>query len=174
MATSVTVTSDVVSNPSAASPTLNDVSQVGGRIRVVGNSFEVTAANITSAGQSLVLAQLPAQARIWHVWVFTDDLDTGVVALTWDFGVLTTANVDVNVDAYTPTPPGNDTLKGVWTDVTALTGATGALVGQTVWEAAGVSADPGAIEYKIIAQVQTAPATPAAGTFAYIIEYTID
>jgi len=173
MATSVAQTATIVSNPKASPAVLNDPGLVGGRVRYLGETREAVTGDL-DLGDTLVLAQLPVNARIWELWVWTDDLDTNAsVALAWDFGFLDSSDADVDVDALSPTAIGNDTLKSTWTDVMAQSGME-TNIGKTLWDASsGVTTDPGG-EYKLIMQVQTAAATAAAGTISYRCVYTID
>lgn len=152
---------------------LSPVAQLGGRMRVITDNFEVTTGQI-EIGDIIVIARLPSHAVIHSMLMVSDALDTAS-ALRVQLGIYETSGTVVDVDAYATADdvfiaannlPGEEFRYGK-----AITDP--ADMGERIWENGGESADPSAMR-DIAWTVSTAATTAAGGTIGYRIEYTID
>lgn len=170
----VTQDSNLIANAVATPPTLTDVGQAGGRIRVVVDSFEMNAAGSTGVdadGDDLRLCRLPSNARIIQFWVAADDLDSGS-NVSFNFGMAKTDGTIVDEDEFASAKDFQSAIAPV--DILFEAAATDISAWQsTLWERAGESTDP-SIMYDIVAYQTAASSGLQAGTFAFMIMYTVD
>jgi hypothetical protein len=175
--TDSTEVTNLLADPSVRTP----VGQWGGRVRVAMGNFEVATSDLTADNDTVRLTRLPANARPLAIWIGNDDLESGG----------TTASA-VNIGLFEPTAtPAVATAADEDCFATAsaiLQAATvlgsvnlldeagaGALanVGDPLYTWAGDSAGDFA-EYDIVITQTATTSNAAAGTIAYVIEYTID
>ena len=170
----VTQDSNLIANVVATPPTLTDVGQAGGRVRVMVDSFEMNAAGSTGIdadGDILRMCRLPSNARILQLWVSSDDLDSGTdIAL--NYGIYKTDGTLVDEDEFAAAV--NHQSAVAKTDLMFEAAVTDISNWQaTLWERAGESTDP-SIMYDICATNTAATSGLQAATFAFMILYTVD
>jgi hypothetical protein len=165
-----TKNSDIIANYEAVPSVVNRTQEFHGRLRVAQGSLELATGDL-ALNDLVMLVPLPANASVASIRLAADDLDSGSVALLWDVGLYTKDGVVVSADCYAS----DITLGQAATAFTeyAFEARNISACGQMVWEDAGATSDPGGIYY-VGMLVATAPATAAAGTLSFIIEYVID
>lgn len=180
--------SDLVANRFASPIVHTAVGQIGGRMRIAGGNFEVVAADIDADGDTLRLAILPAHARVWGIFIGGDDLD-GSTNLNWNIGLyepgtdstgpgalVVTAATDGEVlfaSAITQQAVLNLGSANLITEDWVDGDAKIALFGHELW-ALAEDAEGLFDTYEIVATQATAAASAAAGTFAFMIFWTLD
>lgn len=164
------------------------VGNLGGKLRVAGGNFEVAAADIDADGDTVRLARLPANARIWAIWLGGDDLDTGA-NVAWNIGLYEPGTDDTGPGALvvTAAADGESLFASAITQQAVRDVGTANLVGEDwvdgdvkiafygdrLWELAEDS-EGDFTHYEIVATQTAAAAGAQAGTIAYAIWYTID
>lgn len=170
-----------VSNRYASPPSKNPVGIDGGRVRIAMGTIALAAADIDADGDIVLLAQLPAQARLISIKVACDTLDTGTdVAFNCGLyepttdgstaGTLVDENVYASAVALGQSAAGSafTELLGESLDTDVMDG-----FGEQLYETAGDA--QGEFAHYDIALTQTAAASGAtAGDLAYQILYSID
>ena len=63
--------SNLITNIDATPPVKNDVSKSGGRMRIMGDAFEVASTDIDADGDIIRLARLPSNAVVWSCLLYT-------------------------------------------------------------------------------------------------------
>ena len=180
--------SDLVANKFASPVVKSPVGQSGGRLRVMGGNVELTAADLDADGDTVRLAILPQDARVWGIYIGGDHLDTGT-------------DVEWNIGLYEPgtasTGPGS--LVGAANAETIFASAIvmqnsavrdlgsanlvteGLATSAAAWLKFGhqlydLAADTRGdfLEYEIVLTATTAASSAVTGTLAFMIFYTID
>lgn len=121
----------------------------------------------------IMLEQFPASARILDILLLGDDLDANATPLlTYKLGVYDEDDVALDDNIYGAT---KTDLQAAVTTWTSIDGRGIELVGQRLWEDAGLTAapDPGT-EYRIGMDIDAAAATAAAGDLAVRFIYVND
>lgn len=166
-----TLDSNLITNFEASPQVMNPVYKLHGRKRVAMDSFEVATTDLDAA-DIIHLCPIPTGAAVTSIKLASDDLDSnGTPTLAFDVGLYESDGTVVDIDYYA-------TAITLGQAATALTEYMQEVrniddIGQRVWEDGAQTADPGGFYY-ISLTVQTAAATAAAGTLAFIIEYVLD
>ena len=174
--------SNIVAQRYTAPMTKESSGQNGGRLRVVGGNFEVAAADIDAGDDTIRLAILPANARIWQIWIGGDDLDTST-DLDYDIGLYepgtastgpgTVIDDDCFASAITQQAVRDLGGANLITEALATASALWTNFGERLWEVAGDT--QGAFdEYEVVATLNGASASAVAGTVAFCIVYSVD
>ena len=164
----VTTKSQPIINRDAAPSVANNSSVEGGRLQeVVGTLESVSGDSIAS---KYILAQVPSNARISELLVYSDDIGTTTIA---DFGIYRNTldgSAVVDADFFASAVSLKDgALNGV--DITHESGVNGVEdIEKPLWEALGLSSDPNVI-YDIVATLTAA--SDAAGTLSIKCKYAI-
>lgn len=159
----VTVKSGVITNRDASPPIANASNVSGGTVKRIVGTVEVT--NGDSIASKFLLAQVPSNAVINSIRIFCD----AITSAAGDIGIYqTTANGSAVVlaTAYA-TAFSIATAITLGTEV-AFEARDVANIAKTVWQDAGLTADPQRL-YDIVLTL-TAAAT-ASGTLSFAIEY---
>ena len=157
--------STLVDNYEALPATMSNVKLQGGRIRAITATVSVAAAD--NDGDIYMLAPIPTNAVVQHVWVYNDAITGGT---DYDLGLYTTAGVAVDADCYADGQT-MATAKTVAPQDLAYKTRDIANIGQEVWQDAGATSDPGGFYY--LALTANTVGT-VAGDISVIVEYTID
>ena len=162
---------DIIANQDLAPPVFNDpglsfahlLSSIG-RVAVAITDIELN--------DIIVLEQFPASARILDILILNDDLDSAGPTLTYKLGVYDEDDVALDDDIYGAT---KTDLQAAVTDWTSIDGRGIELVGQRLWEDAGIASapDPGT-EFRIAMDIDAAAATAVAGDIAVRFIYVHD
>jgi len=164
-----TLVANAVATPRVASP----VAISGARVRHQKCAFEVTAAQMVN-GNIFRLARLPSNARVSSIKIGNDELDShGTPTVTFDVGVYDTLGTDKDSDCYATSSTQLQSAAALTELRYEAATANVDKVEKQLWEDAGYSEDPGGM-LDICLTLDAAVATAAAGTLAFIIEYTID
>ena len=154
--------STLVSNFEASPPTLNDVANLHGSIRVAQGTL-VVAAGDSDDNDILHLVAIPSNATVPHIYVGSDTLGG---SSTLNVGIYTTAGVVVDEDLFASAVADAGALADVRHEASNIN-----TVGQKAWELAGASSDPGG-SYYISVTMQAAGGTE--GDLSFIIHYVVD
>ena len=168
------IKSNLMTNVTATPPVHNDVGKDGGRIRIVCDSFECDVSEITAADDYILLCRLPTLARIVSAVFWNDALDSGS-GLTMDLGLYTPAGAVVDIDCYTTTPSAvfQAAVVGAGTELIAVHASDLDNMGKRLWDAAGVSTDPGGY-YDLALTVAVHAGGDQDGTLSFRIMYVVD
>lgn len=170
MAVVTTKAAGITSRDSSPQAKINSALAAGLLRESVG---KVEVASGDSSASKYILCEIPSNARVSQLLIYSDDIGTGTVA---DFGLYqTTANGSavVDVDFFASALVLNaGALNG--TDITyeaANTGTTDPDAGEKfLWQALGLSADP-KISYDVVATLTVA--ADAAGTLLARLRYVV-
>lgn len=154
--------STLVSNVEASPPTLNDVANLHGSMRVAQGTI-VVAAGDSDDNDILHLVAIPSNATIPHIFLGSDTLGG---SCTLNVGFYTTAGVVVDEDLFASAVADAGALADVRHEASNIN-----TVGQKAWELAGASSDPGG-SYYISVTMQAAGGTE--GDLSFIIHYVVD
>ncbi len=154
--------STLVSNVEASPPTLNDVANLHGSMRVAQGTI-VVAAGDSDDNDILHLVAIPSNATIPHIFLGSDTLGG---SCTLNVGIYTTAGVVVDEDLFASAVADAGALADVRHEASNIN-----TVGQKAWELAGASSDPGG-SYYISVTMQAAGGTE--GDLSFIIHYVVD
>tara|TARA_R110000824_G_scaffold79759_1_gene200837 strand:- start:263 stop:742 length:480 start_codon:yes stop_codon:yes gene_type:complete len=154
--------STLVSNFEASPPTLNDVANLHGSIRVAQGTL-VVAAGDSDDNDILHLVAIPSNATVPHIYVGSDTLGG---SCTLNVGIYTTAGVVVDEDLFASAVADAGALADVRHEASNIN-----TVGKKMWELAGASADAGGYYY-ISVTMQAAGGTE--GDLSFIIHYVVD
>jgi|TARA_A100001037_G_scaffold39904_1_gene31003 hypothetical protein len=164
------VNSDQVTNFLADPPVMNNPVNIHGIQRVACGTVAAAAGDL-SAGDTIMLCQIPTNASVLSIKLFNDDLDSGTT-LTVHIGLYTAdGNVTAkDVDAYCSA---DTTARGAITAGTELAFEARDInkMGQKVWQDAGDSSDPGG--YYLIG-FESEAAGDTAGDISWIVTYVVD
>ena len=154
-----------------ASPLIaSNAGNLGGRLRTINGTVALATTDL-DAGDILMIAPVPSNARILSIKLAADDLDGATTPLlTWDVGLHTTAGVAKDIDAYASLI----TLGQAATVFTEFAFEARGIekAGQAVYQDAGDVSDPGGLFY-LSATVNAGAATAVAGDFSFIVEYVV-
>lgn len=180
--------SDLVANKFASPVVKSPVGQSGGRLRVMGGNFELLAADIDADGDTVRLAVMPADCRIWGIYIGGDDLD-GSTNLNWNIGLYEpgTADTGPGTLVVTAASDGEALFASAITQQAVLNLGSANLItedwvdgdakiklfGHALWELAEDTRGD-FLEYEIVCTQATTAGSAAAGTFAFLILYTLD
>jgi len=165
--------STIITNLIASPPVKNDISAVGGKMRVIHDSFQVTSGDFDAVGDTLALCRLSAEARISRIRIGNDDLSTGT-SYAFNVGIYpkgerTAANAkDENVFAA-----GVTQFTGLQGLIDVFKPVDPADIGKRLWELAG-DASASAGVYDLVLTVSVNAGTPATGNVGFQVWYAID
>lgn len=181
------VNSDLIANHYAGPRVNSPVGQLHGRLRVAGGNFEVTGTLIDASGDTIRLARLPANARVWQIWIGGDDMDDSTnVAL--DVGlyepgtdgtapgavVVTAASDGLVLFASAVTMQAVRSMTEVVSEDWVAADAKILFFGHRLFELAE-DTEGAFAHYEIVATATaTAGSVIATSTFAFMIMYTVD
>ena len=175
--------SDLVANKFASPVVKSPVGQSGGRVRIMGGNFELALADIDADGDTIRLATMPQDTRIWGIYIGGDDLDTGST-LEWNIGIYEPGTDDtgpgtvVDEDIFASAIAMNSGVRDLGsanliTEAFADVSADWLKFGHPLYDLAGDTRGD-FLEYEIAATTTAANSGAANGTFAFMILYTID
>ena len=156
-----TANSTLVSNFEATPQTMNDVSNLHGVMRVAQGTI-VVAAGDSDDNDILMLAPIPSNATVPHIFVGSDTLGGSA---TVNVGIYTTAGVVVDEDAFASAVADAGAMADVRHEASNIN-----TVGKKMWELAGASSDGGGYYY-IAVTMQAAGGTE--GDLSFIIHYCV-
>jgi len=143
-----------------------------GRMRVAQGNLEVATTDIDD-DDIIMLAVVPAEASVLHIYLGSDDLDSGTPALAFDLGVYTTAGVVKDRDAFASAITlGQAAAKGVIDFANEARDISE--IGQKLYLDAGDTQASHDNQYYIALTGETVADTAVGGTISYIIEYVVD
>jgi len=179
MAYDLTITSfsddlnQTINAPTGAAFETVPSSRYGGRMRTVTGNFELATTDIDD-NDIIVLARIPANSTVHKIEFSNDALDAGS-ALVYNVGIYQPDGTVVDEDAYASlvTSFQAAVAPASATEIRYEAATDAADMGDRVWESGGES-DPGGVMRDIAITISTVAATAAAGTLAFIIQYTID
>tara|TARA_R100001129_G_scaffold164747_3_gene131055 strand:- start:840 stop:1319 length:480 start_codon:yes stop_codon:yes gene_type:complete len=157
-----TKNTDLVTNFEATPPTLNDVAELHGRVRIAQGTVELAAGD-SDDDDIVMLAPVPSNATVPHLYVGSDTFGG---SCTFNVGIYTTAGVVKDEDVFATAVADAAALADVRHEVADLN-----TCGQKMYELAGDSTDPGGFYY-IAATMSAAGGT--IGTMSFIIHYVVD
>lgn len=168
-----------------ASPIVANSSGVGAAIitRKTADKVTVTAAGIQASGSTYKMVRVPTNIQLKHVNFFADSaLDTGgaSAALTFDVGVFYS---DSTTDGTPAANQGTAVSDNCIADAYVIKGITSAYAVEAgkwtsanrqlpLWQAAGLSSDPGG-NFDIVVTVETGANTGAAVAFELEVEFNL-
>lgn len=143
-----------------------------GKVRRYQGTVALVAADL-DANDIIMLARVPSDLRISHIWLFNDDLDSnGTPTLASDVGLYDLDEAVVDADAYASAIATLQSANTAGVNVAFEARDINAM-GQAVWKDAGKTEDPGG-EFLIGLTLTTGAATAAAGDVSFVIEGTLD
>lgn len=157
-----TKNTDLVANFEASPPTLNDVAELGGRVRIAQGTVEVAAGD-SDDDDIVMLAPVPSNATVPHLYIGSDTLGG---SCTFNVGIYTSAGVVKDEDVFATAVADAAALADVRHEVADIS-----TCGQKMYELAGDSTDPGGYYY-VAATMAAAGGT--LGTMSFIIHYVVD
>ena len=157
-----TKNTDLVANFEATPPTLNDVAELHGRVRIAQGTVELAAGD-SDDDDIVMLAPIPSNASIPHVFIASDTFGG---SCTFNVGIYTSAGVVKDEDCYATAVLDAGAMTDVRHEVAAID-----TVGAKIHTTAGDTTDPGGYYY-IAATMAAAGGT--AGTMSFRIEYVVD
>lgn len=152
----------LVTNFEASPPTLNDVAELHGRVRIAQGTVELAAGD-SDDDDIVMLAPVPSNATVPHLYVGSDTFGG---SCTFNVGIYTTAGVVKDEDVFATAVADAAALADVRHEVADLN-----TCGQKMYELAGDSTDPGGYYY-VAATMSAAGGT--IGTMSFIIHYVVD
>ena len=152
-----------------------DNGKISATMYVSSDAFEIAAADIADVNDVIELTRVPSNARIHSIVIFSDELDThGSPTLATDCGIYLTDGTVKDADAFgSAVTTGWGDAAGAGTEFITEAGAAAvANIGKKLWEIVGESTDP-AIDYDINLRLTAVAATGAAGTLAFVVQYSL-
>jgi hypothetical protein len=156
-----TKNSTLVTNFEASPPTMNDITQLHGVMRIAQGTI-VVAAGDSDDDDIVHLAMIPSNASVPHIFVGSDTLGG---SCTFNVGIYTTAGVVVDEDKFATAVADAAALADVRHEADNIN-----TVGTKMWELAGQSSDPGGYFY-ISLTMSAAGGTE--GDVSFIIHYVV-
>ncbi len=156
-----TANSTLVTNFEASPPSMNDVANLHGAMRVAQGTV-VVAAGDSDDNDILMLAPIPSNATVPHIFIGSDTLGG---SNTFNVGIYTSAGVVVDEDVFATTVADAGAMADVRHEAANIN-----TVGQKMWEIAGASVDPGGYYY---IAVTMAAAGGTEGDLSFIIHYVV-
>lgn len=167
--------SSIISNPTSTPVVLNAGAVDGGKVRHAIGTIELATTDI-DLNDTIEICDLPTNAVVKRIWIANDDLDSAGPTITFDLGLYSITAAGAlstvkDVDAYANA----STQLGSAAGLTDLSNHTRNIdkIGQRVWQDAGDASDPGG-SYRLVATIDAAATTPAAGTLSFQVEYTVE
>jgi len=157
-----TKNTDLVANFEATPPTLNDVAELHGRVRIAQGSVALAAGD-SDDDDVVMLAPIPSNATVPHLYIGSDTLGG---SCTFNVGIYTTAGVVKDEDVFATAVADAAALADVRHEAADIN-----TCGQKMYELAGDSTDPGGFYY-IAATMAAAGGT--GGDMSFIIHYVVD
>ena len=157
-----TKNTDLVTNFEATPPTLNDVAELHGRVRVAQGTVALAAGD-SDDDDVVMLAPIPSNATVPHLYIGSDTLGG---SCTFNVGIYTTAGAVKDEDYYASAVADAGALADVRHEVANIN-----TCGQKMYELAGDSTDPGGFYY-VAATMAAAGGT--GGDMSFIIHYIVD
>ena len=156
-----TANSTLVTNFEASPPSMNDVANLHGVMRVAQATI-VVAAGDSDDNDIIHLAPVPSNATVPHIFVGSDTLGGSA---TVNVGIYSSAGVLVDEDLFASAVADAGALADVRHEASNIN-----TVGKKMWELAGASVDPGGYYY-ISVTMQAAGGT--VGDLSFIIHYVV-
>ena len=157
-----TKNTDLVTNFEATPPTLNDVAELQGRLRIAQGTGELAAGD-SDDDDVVMLAPIASNATVPHLYIGSDTFGG---SCTFNVGIYTTAGVVKDEDVFATAVADAAALADVRHEVANID-----TCGKKMYELAGDSTDPGGFYY-VAATMSAAGGT--IGTMSFIIHYVID
>ena len=157
-----TKNTDLVTNFEATPPTLNDVAELHGRLRIAQGTVELAAGD-SDDEDVVMLAPIASNATVPHLYIGSDTFGG---SCTFNVGIYTTAGVVKDEDVFATAVADAAALADVRHEVANID-----TCGKKMYELAGDSTDPGGFYY-VAATMSAAGGT--IGTMSFIIHYVID
>lgn len=157
-----TKNTDLVTNFEATPPTLNDVAELHGRLRIAQGTVELAAGD-SDDDDVVMLAPIASNATVPHLYIGSDTFGG---SCTFNVGIYTTAGVVKDEDVFATAVADAAALADVRHEVANID-----TCGKKMYELAGDSTDPGGFYY-VAATMSAAGGT--IGTMSFIIHYVID
>ena len=156
-----TANSTLVTNFDADPQEMNDVALLHGVMRVAQGTI-VVAAGDSDDNDILMLAPIPSNATVPHIFIGSDTLGG---SNTFNVGIYTSAGVVVDEDVFATTVADAGAMTDVRHEASNIN-----TVGKKMWEIAGASVDPGGYYY---IAVTMAAAGGTEGDLSFIIHYVV-
>ena len=167
--------SNIITNLDLPKPAVTEFGKESGQMRISADAFEIAAEDIADVNDVIKLTRLPGHARVYSIMIYSDELDTnGSPTLATDCGIYLTDGTVKDADAFgsaVTTGWGDAAGAGVEFFTEAGT-APVANIGKRLWEVVGESSDP-SVDYDICLRLTAVAATGAAGTLAFVIQFSI-
>ena len=157
-----TKNTDLVTNFEATPPTLNDVAELHGRVRIAHGTVALAAGD-SDDDDVVMLAPIPSNATVPHLYIGSDTFGG---SCTFNVGIYTTAGVVKDEDVFATAVADAAALADVRHEVADIN-----TCGQKMYELAGDSTDPGGFYY-VAATMAAAGGT--GGDMSFIIHYVVD
>jgi hypothetical protein len=157
-----TKNTDLVTNFEATPPTLNDVAELHGRVRIAQGTVALAAGD-SDDDDVVMLAPIPSNATVPHLYIGSDTFGG---SCTFNVGIYTTAGVVKDEDVFATAVADAAALADVRHEAADIN-----TCGQKMYELAGDSTDPGGFYY-IAATMAAAGGT--GGDMSFIIHYVVD
>ena len=157
-----TKNTDLVANFEATPPTLNDVAELHGRVRIAQGTVELAAGD-SDDDDIVMLAPVPSNATVPHLYIGSDTFGG---SCTFNVGIYTSAGVVKDEDVFATAVADAAALADVRHEVANID-----TCGKKMYELAGDSTDPGGFYY-VAATMSAAGGT--IGTMSFIIHYVVD
>ena len=157
-----TKNTDLVTNFEATPPTLNDVAELHGRVRIAQGTVALAAGD-SDDDDIVMLAPIPSNATVPHLYIGSDTFGG---SCTFNVGIYTAAGVVKDEDVFATAVADAAALADVRHEVADIN-----TCGQKMYELAGDSTAPGGFYY-IAATMSAAGGT--GGDMSFIIHYIVD
>ena len=174
-----------ITNLDATPRTTLEAASGGGKMRVFMDTIAAGTGDIDN-NDIIQLAEVPSNAKISSIMLYSDDLDSGgSPSLTWNVGLYNGAtafnDTDGSATAYAAGAVfDEDCYASAVSGSAAITCTECAFearninaVANFVWEDAGLTSDP-KTNVRIALTVQAAAATAAAGDITLVVTYQVD
>ena len=156
-----TANSTLVSNYEADPQVMNDVANLHGVMRVAQGTV-VVAAGDSDDDDILMLAPIPSNATVPHIFIGSDTLGG---SNTFNVGIYTSAGVVVDEDVFATAVADAGAMADVRFEAANIN-----TCGKKMWELAGASSDGGGYYY---IAVTMAAAGGTEGDLSFIINYVV-
>jgi hypothetical protein len=156
-----TANSTLVTNFEASPPAFNDVANLHGVMRVAQGTV-VVAAGDSDDNDILMLAPVPSNATVPHIFIGSDTLGG---SNTFNVGIYQSDGTVVDEDVFATTVADAGAMADVRHEAANIN-----TVGKKMWEIAGASVDPGGYYY---IAVTMAAAGGTEGDLSFIIHYVV-
>jgi hypothetical protein len=174
-----------ITNLDATPRTTLEAASGGGKMRVFMDTIAAGTGDIDD-NDIILLAELPSNAKISSIMLYSDDLDSGgSPSLTWNVGLYNGQtkfnDTDSSATAYAAGAVlDEDCYASAVSGSAAITGTECAFearninaIANFIWEDGGLSSDP-KVPLRVGLTVQAAAATAAAGDITLVVTYIVD